>query len=33
VAEVILGSLVGLTVSWLMTRIWPIDEPLEAGKT
>ena len=32
VAEVILGSLVGLTVSWLMTRIWPIDEPLEAGK-
>jgi uncharacterized membrane protein YccC len=26
VAEVILGAIIGVTVSWLMSRLWPIDE-------
>jgi uncharacterized membrane protein YccC len=27
VAEVMIGSLVGLTVSWLMAKVWPIPDP------
>lgn len=29
VAEVVFGCLVGLTVSWLMARLWPIRQPTD----
>jgi uncharacterized membrane protein YccC len=31
VAEVIFGCLVGLVVSWSMSKIWPLAAPTEAG--
>ena len=31
VAEVLFGCLVGLLVSWLMSKIWPIAKPADVG--
>ena len=31
VAEVLFGCLVGLLVSWLMSKVWPITKPADVG--
>lgn len=33
VAEVLFGSIVGVAVSWLQSRLWPLPEPAEPGAT
>jgi len=33
VAEVVFGCLVGVTVSWLMSRVWPVPETAEPSAT
>ena len=33
VAEVLFGSVVGVAVSWLQSRLWPLPEPAEPGAT
>jgi uncharacterized membrane protein YccC len=33
VAEVIFGCLVGVTVSWLISRVWPLPETVEPTAT
>jgi uncharacterized membrane protein YccC len=32
VAEVFFGCIVGLLISWLMARIWPLEETAQAGE-
>jgi hypothetical protein len=31
VAEVILGCVMGLLVTWLMSKVWPVPEPGSTG--
>ena len=31
VAEVLFGCFVGLAVSWLMSKVWPIAKPADLG--
>jgi hypothetical protein len=33
VAEVLFGCFVGLAVSWLISRLWPLPEPAEPVAT
>jgi uncharacterized membrane protein YccC len=33
VAEVLFGCFVGVAVSWLVSRLWPLPEPAEPGAT